>query len=170
MLNKCIVIFVLFVSFMAKAEISEDGKYATLMLQVNLAKYENKSSHCFKQVTEFTLPESDMLKLKTMPREIAGVLGKLFDDALYNCAQPEVFNLARAILTLQEQNKIEKSQAISKQIKNIRLLVFPKSTVASAREYENITENIKNQLESIESLKKPFNPMVIIEQVWGAPQ
>jgi len=71
---------------------------------------------------------------------------------------------------LQEQNKVEKSQAISEQIKNIRLLVFPKSTVASAREYENLTENIKTQLESIESLKKPFNPMVIIEQVWGTPQ
>jgi len=140
MLNKCIVIFFLLISFMAKAEISEDGKYATLMLQVNLAKYDNKSSHCFKH------------------------------DALYNCAQPEVFNLARAILILQEQNKVEKSQAISEQIKNIRLLVFPKSTVASAREYENLTENIKTQLESIESLKKPFNPMVIIEQVWGAPQ
>ena len=76
----------------------------------------------------------------------------------------------RQILTLQEQNKVEKSQAISEQIKNIRLLVFPKSTVASAREYENLTENIKTQLESIESLKKPFNPMVIIEQVWGTPQ
>ncbi|NMH66587.1 hypothetical protein [Shewanella salipaludis] len=159
-----------FMSTSVSAAVSEDGKFASLMVQVNLTKYERKSGLCHQQMRNFKLREEDKIQLKALPHEASDALGKLLDDALNSCAQPELFNLSKSILVLEEQNKLDNSTAITSQIEGIRKLIFSKNIIAEERAYDNLPISLKEKLEKIEFLKKPFDLFEVIEQAWDAPQ
>lgn len=169
MLNKCIIAFIFLIPLLAMADISEDGKYASSLVQINLSKYQKKSEICHQSMKKFSLSDIDKIKMQSLPREAGFALGKLLDDALNQCAQPEIFNLANSLLLLQEQNLLEKSGAINNQIEVIRKLVFSKTSLSTKAEYDKLSPKIKYDLAEIDFLKKPFDLFVVIEGVWGIP-
>jgi len=169
MLNKIIFSLVLLTSFYSTAEVSEKTKYASFVVQVNLAKYSEKNDICHKKMSDFTLSEVNKGNIQKLPKEAAAGLAKLLDDALLRCAQPEVFNLANSLLILQEQNSVEKSDVIEEQIYLIRTLVFSKTTITPNIVYSKLPPEIQSKLNSIDFLKHPFDIFKVIEGAWGVP-
>ena len=169
MLNKIIFSLMLVVPFCSMAEVSEEAKYASFVVQVNLAKYSEKSDFCRNRMRSFTLSDTDTIKLKKLPKEAAAGLTKLLDDALLQCAQPEVFNLANSLLVLQEQNISEKSAAIEEQIYLIRKLVFSKTSIQPNIKYSKLSPELQSELNNVDFLKHPFDMFIVIEGAWGIP-
>ena len=156
-------------SFYSIAEVSEETKYASFTVQVNLAKYSEKSDLCHNKMRNFTLSDVNKGKIQKLPKEAGVGLSKLLVDALLRCAQPEVFNLANSLLILQEQNSVEKSAVIEEQVYLIRKLVFSKTTIAPNIEYSKLSPEMQSKLNSIEFLKHPFDMIEVIEGAWGVP-
>ena len=169
MLNKIILSLMLVTSFYSIAEVSEETKYASFAVQVNLAKYNEKSDICHNKMRSFTLSDVNKGKIQRLPKEAGVGLSKLLGDALLQCAQPEVFNLANSLLILQEQNSVEKSAVIEEQIYLIRKLVFSKTTIAANIEYSKLPPEIQSKLNAIDFLKYPFDIIEVIEGTWGVP-
>lgn len=169
MLNKIFFLFILVFPLHSIAEISKEAKYASYNLQVNLAKYKAKSEVCHRKMKSFILTHNDMVKMKSLPREAGMGLGKLLDDAITKCSQPEVFNLANSLLLLQEQNLVDKSNDIQEQIFIIRKLVFSKNSILAKIEYEKLSSKLKLDLDAIDFLKQPFDLFQVIENSWGEP-
>ncbi len=169
MLNKIFVSLTFMVSLNAIAEVSENAKYASFQVQVNLAKYQSKSEACHNKMKSFVLSDSDKIKVQALPKEAGAGLAKLLDDALTQCAQPEIFNLASSLLLLQEQNLVDKSKEIEEQIFLIRKLVFSKTSISPQIEFDKLPSNIKSDLNKICFLKQPFDLFQVIEGAWGMP-
>lgn len=169
MLNKIALAMMLVAPFYTTAEVSEEAKYASFTVQVNLAKYNEKSDICHNKMRNFTLSEVNKKKIQKLPKEAGVGLSKLLSDALLRCAQPEIFNLANSLLILQEQNSVEKSAVIEEQVFLIRKLVFSRSSILSNVEYSKLSPEIQSELDSIEFLKQPFDLFKVIEGAWGVP-
>lgn len=169
MLNKIIYPLLLALPFYSMAEISEEAKYASFVVQVNLTKYSEKSDFCRKKMRSFTLSSTERTHLKKLPKEASKGLTKLLDDALIQCTQPEIFNLANSLLILEEQNTLEKSSVIEEQVSLIRKLVFSKTSIQPNIEYSQLSPELQSELNQIDFLKHPFDMFVVIEGAWGAP-
>jgi len=118
----------------------------------------------------FVLSDNDKKQIQSLPKEAGAGLGKILDDALIQCTQPEIFNLASSLLLLQEQNVVEKSKEIEEQILVIRQLIFSKTSITTTIEYEKLPVKTKADLNKIDFLKKPFDLFQVIEGAWGVPQ
>ncbi|WP_432453306.1 MULTISPECIES: hypothetical protein [unclassified Agarivorans] len=169
MLNKIIFTLLLTLPFYSIAEISEEAKYASFLVQVNLTKYSEKSERCRNKMRSFTLSSTDRARLKKLPKEASKGLTKLLDDALLQCTQPEIFNLANSLLILEEQNALEKSSVIKEQVHLIRKLVFSKTSIQPNIEYSQLSPGLQSKLNKIDFLKYPFDMFVVIEGAWGLP-
>jgi len=173
MLNEGVFLLSLLTSMSSISEVSkvsEEAKYASFDVQVNLEKYKSKSQICHQKMKDFVLSDKDKKQIQSLPKEAGVGLGKILDDALIQCSQPEIFNLASSLLLLQEQNVVEKSKEIEEQILVIRQLIFSKTSITTKLEYEKLPVKTKADLNEIDFLKKPFDLFRVIEGAWGVPQ
>lgn len=169
MLSKVLPILFLLLTFSSCAEISEEGKYASFMVQVNFDKYGDKIDLCREKRRNFKLTDGQLKQMKAIPKEANAGIPKLLDDAMDQCGQPELFNLTKSLLLLEKYNETDKSKVFQEQIDTIKMLIVSPVSISNEMNYEKLSPEHKEALGKVEFLKYPFDPFVLLEEVWGAP-
>ncbi|OLQ81687.1 hypothetical protein BIT28_26740 [Photobacterium proteolyticum] len=170
MLNRFLLLALCLLSFSAHSELTEEMKYGSVLLQINVAKFEEKQTECMSRVRDYRLPVEEREVLKKLDTSISKGLYFLYKKSFDDCTQPELFELSQTLLQLQELNKKENNKIINEQIRLIRQLVFTGSDISNQRFYDSLSEFEKEILESIPSFKKPFDSLQVLDVIQSFSQ
>ncbi|MGF1731666.1 hypothetical protein [Photobacterium kasasachensis] len=163
-----IITFVAGCSSLSYASVDDNLGFGSALLQQKFVDYESKHSECISKSQTEVLSESVIGKLKQLPSVSAEGVGYLNQSAIRECSQPEYGELMRMLLVLEASNATaNKPNYISKQIITMKKLMFSVVDLNVERNYHDLPKNIKYELRSIESLKKPFNLIDAYERAWN---
>ncbi|MGF1733686.1 hypothetical protein [Photobacterium kasasachensis] len=165
--NKSLLLILYLLSFSVYADLTEEMKYGSILLQVKVAKFEEKQTECMARVKNYRLPDEEKDVLKKLDVSISKGLYHLYKQSFDDCTQPELFELSQTLLQLQELNKRVENKVIEEQINLIRQLVFTGSDISNQRFYDSLLASEKQILEGIQSFKEPFDSLQVLEAIQG---
>ena len=71
MLNKFLLLALCLLAFSVHAELTEEMKYGSVLLQIKVAKFEEKQIECMARVRDYKLPDEEKEVLKNLDVNIS---------------------------------------------------------------------------------------------------
>ncbi|KKO45058.1 hypothetical protein WG68_13060 [Arsukibacterium ikkense] len=156
------VIFLFICSPVMAAEIDYAFDYSKSVLKI----YEQKIINCrAKQKQNTSLTEEEKLRLKDIAYN-PDVLPYLAERAFNGCVLPEKADYMESLLILGQLNQSANNIKVTNYLKQQQAVSFTYDNLAIIRSYQALPAELRQTFESIESLKRPFNGIMILETIW----
>jgi len=144
--------------------------YGYNLLQQQFVDFTDKHAKCSETAKQERISDSSIKQLKALPAIAAEGLGFLSIVAINECSQPELSELMRVLLTLEDLNRSANVSYISDYILTIKKVAFIKFDLYSQKKFDALPIDIRNILLSMDDIKKPFNVMDAYDRTWGEAQ
>ncbi|GMQ47340.1 hypothetical protein VB10N_23390 [Vibrio sp. 10N] len=143
-------------------------EFGSELIKKNFVSYESKHAACMGLAEETALTGKDIARLRKLPNIAAEGLGYLSQRAIRECTQPEYTELVRTILMLEAANSTnEEVSHLEEQVNSIRKLMFSAVDLNVEIGYFELPNSLRSELESIDSLNKPFNLLDAYQRAWN---
>lgn len=144
--------------------------YGYNLLQKQFVDFTDKHTKCSETAKKELISNSSIDQLKLLPAVAGEGLGFLSIVAVNKCSQPELSELMRVLLVLEDLNRSANVSYISDYILKIKKVAFIKFDLYSQKKFDELPIDIKNTLLSMDDIKKPFNVMDAYDRAWGETQ
>lgn len=164
-MNKPLLSLVIFL-FTCSPVLAAEIDYAFEYSQSALKTYEKKITSCrAKQKQNTTLTEKEKLRLQKIVY-YPDILPYLAERAFNDCVLPEKADYMESLLILSQLNQSANNQEVTHYLKQQQTVSFTFDNLAIIRNYQALPAELRQTFESIESLKHPFNGIIILETIW----
>lgn len=164
-MNKPLLSLVIFL-FICSPVLAAEIDYAFDYSQSALKTYEQKITGCrAKQKQNTSLTEEEKLRLQNITYH-PDVLPYLAERAFNDCVLPEKADYMESLLILGQLNQSANNQEVTNYLKQQQTVSFTFDNLAIIRNYQALPADLRQTFESIESLKQPFNGIIILETIW----
>lgn len=164
-MNKPLRFLVIFL-FICSPVLAAEIDYAFDYSQSALKTYEQKIISCrAEQKKNTNLTEEEKLRLKDIAY-YPDVLPYLAERAFNDCVLPEKADYMESLLILGQLNQSANNHDVTNYLKQQQAVSFTFDNLALIRNYQALPAELRQTFESIESLKQPFNGIIILETIW----
>lgn len=164
-MSKPFIFFVLFFFFCSPvfaAEIDYAYDYSKSALKV----YEKKVNSCRKkQKLNKSLTVEEKILLQDIPYS-PDILPYLAEQAFKDCVLVEKADYMESLLILDQLNLKANNQKVTDYLAQQQAVSFSFDKLAIIRNYRALPAELRQTFESVESLKQPFNGIIILETIW----
>jgi len=162
--------FIIASSTSAYAASNDTVTYGYNLLQQQFVDFSDKHAKCSDIAKKELISDSSIKQLKALPPIAGEGLGFLSIVAINECSQPELSELMRVLLTLEDLNRNTNVSYVSDYILTIKKVAFIKFDLYSQKKFDALPIGIRSTLLSINDIKKPFNIMDTYDRAWGETQ
>jgi len=162
--------FIIATSTSAYAVSNDHVTYGYNLLQQQFVDFSDKHAKCSEIAKKELISDSSIEQLKALPAVAGEGLGFLSIVAINECSQPELSELMRVLLTLEDLNRSANVSYVSDYILTIKKVTFIKFDLYSQKKFDALPIDIRNTLLSMDDIKKPFNIMDTYDRAWGKAQ
>ncbi|MFT7680901.1 MAG: hypothetical protein ACI935_000334 [Moritella dasanensis] len=154
----------------AYATSNDHVTYGYNLLQQQFVDFTDKHAKCSETAKKERLSNSSIEQLAKLPAAAGEGLGFLSIVAINECSQPELSELMRVLLTLEDLNRSANVSYVSDYILTIKKVAFIKFDLYSQKKFDALPIDVRNSLLSMDDIKKPFNVMDTYDRAWGEAQ
>ena len=169
-IRNLLCVFIMAFSTSAYAVSNNYVIYGYNLLQQQFVDFTDKHAKCSETAKKELISNSSIDQLKALPAVAAEGLGFLSIVAINECSQPELSELMRVLLTLEDLNRSANVSYVSDYILTIKTVAFIKFDLYSQKKFDTLPIDIRNTLLSMDDINKPFNIMDTYDRAWGEAQ
>lgn len=169
-IRNLLLAFIIVSSTDTYASSNDNVSYGYNLLQQQFVDFTDKHAKCSEAAKKGLISNSSIDQLKELPAVAGEGLGFLSIVAINECSQPELSELMRVLLTLEDLNRSANVSYVSDYILTIKKMAFIKFDLYSQKKFDALPIDIRSTLLSMDEIKKPFNVMDAYDRAWSKAQ
>ncbi|MGP9800001.1 hypothetical protein [Rheinheimera sp. NSM] len=156
---------ILLLSFCFSAP-ADELKFAIDYSEKTFQAYDERVGACRLIQRQHTAPtEAELKRLQSMQYS-PYILPYLEERAFNQCVMAEKAQFMEALLMLEQFSKSAKNQKLTDYVNKQKSENFHASSLKVLADYMMLPETTRQTFESVESLQKPFNGILMLETIW----
>jgi len=166
-MKKSILVLGVLCAFNANANTSREViDFGKDLLQTRYQAFAEKMNRCDEQAKNTDVSDETLAQLQSIPPEAALSLAILNYRALQQCALYEYTEALRTLVSLENTEAFTPSAEETESLKRMRSLLVADMSLYIEKEYSDMSPKLKDKLENIAELKRPFNVNNTIKSAW----
>lgn len=156
---------ILLLSFCFSAP-ADELKFAIDYSEKSFQAYEKRVGACRVIQRQHAAPTQTELKSLQSVQYSPYILPYLEERAFNQCVIAEKAQFMEALLMLEQFSKSAKNQKLTDYVNRQKAENFHASSFKIFADYMTLPETTRQTFESVESLQKPFNGILMLETIW----